>query len=222
MKEFRIQLKKAMDKRNITQSQLCEKTGIPKSAMSQYLSGAFRPKQERTYLIAQALQTTPEFLMGFTDRIESPKGSLGIVEGLQNSSQSISKNMLLLRNSKNMSQEELADCSGLAVEVIQKYEKGNDSPDPDELLTIADALHTSVAALTGIAIPYYELSEEGRAFFYHNAPTAEEMGMGFPSQTDEIVNKIFYRVNGMTKEQKEKAWEILKTVFGEEGEEHNP
>ena len=41
--------------KNMTQSELCEKTGIPKSAMSQYVSGAFTPKQERTYLIAKAL-----------------------------------------------------------------------------------------------------------------------------------------------------------------------
>ena len=78
MKEFRVQLKKAMDKRNMKQSELCEKTGIPKSAMSQYLSGAFRPKQERTYLIAQALQTTPEYLLGFTDSMEIPDAPLGI------------------------------------------------------------------------------------------------------------------------------------------------
>lgn len=219
MKEFRVQLKKAMDKRNITQSQLCEKTGIPKSAMSQYLSGAFRPKQERTYLIAQALQTTPEYLMGFTDKFEISQEPLGIVEGLQNASKQIAHNMKMIRNSQKMTQEELAIQSGLELKSISKYEKGNDAPDPEELLSIADALHISVAALTGITIPYYELSEEGRAFFYHNAPTAEEMGMGFPSRTDEIVNKIFYRVNGMTQEQKEKAWEILKTVFGEEGDE---
>lgn len=32
--EFNMRLKKAMNIRAITQSELCEKTGIPKSAMS--------------------------------------------------------------------------------------------------------------------------------------------------------------------------------------------
>lgn len=70
MKEFSQQLKKIMQIRGVGQSELCERTGIPKSAMSQYLSGAFKPKQQRTYLLAQALRTTPEFLMGTTDQFE--------------------------------------------------------------------------------------------------------------------------------------------------------
>lgn len=51
--------------RGLTQKDLCEKTGIPKSAMSQYCSGAFVPKQERTALIAQALDVNEAWLMGY-------------------------------------------------------------------------------------------------------------------------------------------------------------
>ena len=72
MKEFSQQLSKVMKSRGISQTELCERTGIPKSAMSQYLSGAFKPKQERTYLLAKALRTTPEYLMGLTDDEEPP------------------------------------------------------------------------------------------------------------------------------------------------------
>lgn len=67
MAEFYTQLKKAMKKRNISQTELCEKTGIPKSAMSQYISGAFKPKQKRTYLIANALKVNEAWLMGYED-----------------------------------------------------------------------------------------------------------------------------------------------------------
>lgn len=66
-KEFHQQIKKAMALKNITQSELCLKTGIPKSAMSQYISGAFKPKQERTYLIAKALNVNEAWLMGYDD-----------------------------------------------------------------------------------------------------------------------------------------------------------
>lgn len=72
MKDFAQQLLKVMKTRDISQTELCEKTGIPKSAMSQYISGAFKPKQERTYLLAKALMTTPEYLMGLTDDEEPP------------------------------------------------------------------------------------------------------------------------------------------------------
>ena len=67
MKEFHQQLKKAMANKNISQSELCEKTGIPKSAMSQYISGAFKPKQKRTYLIATALGVNEAWLLGYED-----------------------------------------------------------------------------------------------------------------------------------------------------------
>jgi len=58
-------IKKALSIRNITQSQLCEKTNIPKSAISQYISGAFEPKQDRVYLIAKALDVSEAWLMGY-------------------------------------------------------------------------------------------------------------------------------------------------------------
>lgn len=70
MKNFSEQLQKIMELRKISQVELCELTGIPKSAISQYLSGAFKPKQKRTYQIAKALRTTPAFLMGYTDNPE--------------------------------------------------------------------------------------------------------------------------------------------------------
>ena len=56
---------KALDIRNMKQAELCEKTKIPKSAISQYVSGAFEPKQDRLLLIAQALDVDPVWLMGF-------------------------------------------------------------------------------------------------------------------------------------------------------------
>ena len=67
MNSFNERLKQAMTLKKITQSELCEKTGIPKSAMSQYVSGAFTPKQERTYLIAKALNINESWLLGYDD-----------------------------------------------------------------------------------------------------------------------------------------------------------
>ena len=58
-------LAKALAIRGMKQYELCEKTKIPKSAISQYLSGVFEPKQDRLYLIAQALEVDPVWLMGF-------------------------------------------------------------------------------------------------------------------------------------------------------------
>ncbi len=51
--------------RNMKQSELCEKTKIPKSAISQYISGAFEPKQDRIHLIARELDVSEAWLMGY-------------------------------------------------------------------------------------------------------------------------------------------------------------
>lgn len=64
MAEFYQRMREAMEAVGLSQSELCERTKIPKSAMSQYLSGAFKPKQERTYLIARALGVSESWLMG--------------------------------------------------------------------------------------------------------------------------------------------------------------
>lgn len=61
---FAKRLRKAMDIRGIKQVELVEVTGISKSAISQYLSGAFVPKQKNTYKLADALNVDPAWLMG--------------------------------------------------------------------------------------------------------------------------------------------------------------
>lgn len=58
-------ISRALSIRNMKQSELCNITGIPKSAMSQYIKGAFEPKQDRLFLIAQALDVSEAWLMGF-------------------------------------------------------------------------------------------------------------------------------------------------------------
>lgn len=51
--------------RNMTQADLCRVTGIKKSAMSQYVNGGLVPRQDRTFLIAKALDVSEAWLMGF-------------------------------------------------------------------------------------------------------------------------------------------------------------
>lgn len=55
----------ALRLRDMTQADLCRATGIPKSAMSQYCGGTLVPRQDRTFLIARALDVSEAWLMGF-------------------------------------------------------------------------------------------------------------------------------------------------------------
>ena len=62
---FPSRLKEGLVRANMTQIDLSKITGISKSAISQYLSGAFKPKQDRTFVIARALDVDPAWLMGY-------------------------------------------------------------------------------------------------------------------------------------------------------------
>ena len=66
-------IKKALYIKGMKQSDLCRLTKIPKSALSQYISGAFEPKQDRIYLIAKALRVSEAWLMGFDVPMEREK-----------------------------------------------------------------------------------------------------------------------------------------------------
>lgn len=56
--------------RNMKQSELCKQSGVPKSSLSLYLSGAYEPKQERVYKMANVLHVSEVWLMGYDVPIE--------------------------------------------------------------------------------------------------------------------------------------------------------
>lgn len=63
-------IKIALNIKGMKQSDLCRLTKIPKSALSQYISGAYEPKQDRIYLISKALNVSEAWLMGLDVPIE--------------------------------------------------------------------------------------------------------------------------------------------------------
>ncbi len=73
-------IKRALRIRGMKQSELCQITKIPKSAISQYISGAFEPKQDRIYLISKALNVSEAWLMGFDVPMDREKHSPEEVE----------------------------------------------------------------------------------------------------------------------------------------------
>lgn len=62
--KFNIRLQKAMNIRNIKATELSEKANIPKSAISQYLSGLYEAKQKSIFKLANALNVNEAWLMG--------------------------------------------------------------------------------------------------------------------------------------------------------------
>lgn len=62
---FKERLREAMTTKGVKAVELSEKTGIPKSSISYYLSGTNVPKQDRIFLLAKALEVSEAWLLGY-------------------------------------------------------------------------------------------------------------------------------------------------------------
>lgn len=58
-------LKEAIEAAGMRPIELSEKTGIPKSMLSYYINGKTKPKSDRLYIIAQALDVSEAWLLGY-------------------------------------------------------------------------------------------------------------------------------------------------------------
>ena len=63
--EIKDRIIQALRIRNMNAKQLSDLTKIPKSSISQYMSGYAKPKQDRIYLISQALNVNPTWHLLF-------------------------------------------------------------------------------------------------------------------------------------------------------------
>lgn len=63
--ELKDRLQQALDRKGWKAVDLVEKTGVPKGAVSYYLSGRSKPKADRLYIIAQALDISEAWLLGY-------------------------------------------------------------------------------------------------------------------------------------------------------------
>ena len=64
MESFNTRLRIAMDYKNIKPADLSKMTGIGKSSISQWLSGKYSAKQDKIFLVANALNINPSWLIG--------------------------------------------------------------------------------------------------------------------------------------------------------------
>ena len=68
MKEkFIERLNSILQKRNLIQADLSKMTGIRSSSISDWLNGKYEPKQDKISIIAEALNVSPVWLIGYDD-----------------------------------------------------------------------------------------------------------------------------------------------------------
>lgn len=144
--EFNMRLKKAMNIRAITQSELCEKTGIPKSAMSQYISGNFKPKQNRTHSLAKALDVNEAWLTGYDVPME--RQSISEQDNNQNKN-IVAINLKKIRADKMLRYADISALSGVPKEDLQAFEEGTKRPKSADIRNIELALDIEKGTLKG-------------------------------------------------------------------------
>ena len=57
----------AMRRKGISKAELARRTGLSKASITQYTKGDVKPKQDRIYILSEALNISPSWLMGITD-----------------------------------------------------------------------------------------------------------------------------------------------------------
>lgn len=63
-------LNKAFTASGLSQTELCERTGLTKGAISSYLSGRYIPKQRATEALSNALNVSVNYLMGYGEEMK--------------------------------------------------------------------------------------------------------------------------------------------------------
>lgn len=76
-------LRNVFEKSGLTQTEVCEKTGINKGALSSYLSGRYFPKQKTIDKLSKVFNVSINYLMGFEPE-HSQRGDSSDLAGITN------------------------------------------------------------------------------------------------------------------------------------------
>lgn len=131
---FAERLSEAMQIREITQTELHRRTGINKSSINTYLKGGYKAKQDKVDILAEALNVSPVWLMGFDvpmnrknylnpeklrKEMEEERNAIHLDEIIQNA-----KNIKFRGGNYNLNKQEKEMLLNLMQVVINKGGKG--------------------------------------------------------------------------------------------------
>lgn len=64
-----LRLREAMEKKNLSAQELADKSGVGKSSISHYVNGNNEPKSINAAKLAEVLEVSPMWLMGFDEKV---------------------------------------------------------------------------------------------------------------------------------------------------------
>ncbi len=156
--ELKNRLRQALSYMNMKPIDLSKKTGIPKSSISQYMSGHVKPNSERVYLISKELNVSEAWLMGFDVQQERESENKVILKTpicTVTETTMFGKRLRFLRESKNFSMDKLIELyndkydAKMNKSTLSRYENGIQEPIYTVVVNLADFFNVSVDYLSG-------------------------------------------------------------------------
>lgn len=141
---FGITLKSLMEERGITQSALAEEIGYTQRAVSKWVNLQAEPTEDAIYRISVFFGVTTDYLLGL-DEI----GEKGISISQSSHISAFSKRLKELRESKNVSQTELAEAIGVGVSTVGMWESTDRVPAAKTLQKLISYFECSLEYLLG-------------------------------------------------------------------------
>lgn len=154
---FKDRLKKVMIAKGIYAADISSGTGIPRGTLRYYLSGKSSPKADRLSILAQYLNVSESYLLGYSvsmERAHDPQESRDM--RIAHTSNRLSEAMT--HTGKTL--VDLVHETGLGKGTIRSYLTGKTEPKTDSIQKLAVALNVSEMWLWGYNVPMERLGEE--------------------------------------------------------------
>ena len=183
---------------NMSQSDLADKLNLKnRSTVTRYEQGDKTFKQSQIIALAEALNTTPSYLMGWEDEKET-NGKHSIYDDIGN-------NLKQLRESRNISTEEMANEISISVEDLKKYESGLIQIPIETLEKIAKYFNVEIDDLTTVKFP----TSEKTALVTKDVKLAKRQEkwfkeLGFSNFTDEELDELITFAKFLISKRKDK------------------
>ena len=137
MNEFGCRLKIARLAKEYTQEELAEMLGVSQTTYSDWEIGKSTPKADISVKLAEIFGLDCLLLIiGITDEI--------LIEFYENVMINFSKNLIKIREQRNLTQKDLAKIIGVTKQTIINYEKGLIKPSFEKIEKIALCLEVRV------------------------------------------------------------------------------
>lgn len=139
--ELKNRLTQALHIRDMKAIDLCNKTGIPKSAISYYMSGKSKPKSDRVFLISEALNVDEAWLMGYPVSMERKEKQSNDSNG------TVLKELI---EKSNLTDVEIAKELHISLDDLKAYESGMKDIPLEILLKFSSFFGVSIDELQGV------------------------------------------------------------------------